>query len=113
MLRFADVDAEHGRALARRRQALALQQAPGRLGADIVETHAVQRRPLRRQSKQPRAGITGLTMPGDCAQFGEAKAELMPDASGNAIFVKARRQAHRVGETTAKQALLQAWIGAL
>ena len=112
-LGLAQVDAQHGRPLAGCRQPLALQGAQHRLGAIVVETHAVERGALGGQAKQPRPRIAALGVPGDGAQLGKAKAKAVPDPGCHGIFVKAGGQSQRIGKAAAKQALLQAGIAAL
>ena len=92
---------------------LALQGAQHRLGPVVVEAHAVQGCLLRRQAKQPGAGIAGLAMPRDRAHLSEAEPEAIPDPSGHTVLVEARRQAHRIAETATKQHLLEAQITVL
>ena len=97
----------------RRRQGLALKDAADRLSPLVVETHAVQSGPLRRQPEQARPRVARLAMPGHGAELGEAEAEQMPEARRHSVLVETGRQAHRGEETTAEQGLLQAQVAAL
>ena len=99
--------------MARRGQGLLLQDAAHGHGAQVVEPHTVEGRPLGRQAEQPGPGVALLRLGGDRSQLGETKAETVPDRCRHAVFIEARRQPHRIGKAATEKGLLQAGITAL
>ena len=85
---------------------LSLQDGLHSSGSFVVEAHAVQRRLLSSQAKQPRSGVAGLSQSRHGPQFSEAKAKHLPNAGRNSVFIETGRQTHRIAEATTEQGLL-------
>src|SRR4051812_44855803 len=79
------------------------QRGRERLGAGIVESHAVYERALRDQTEHARGGIAGLWMPRDAAEFAEAKPEGFPDRDSGSGFVHASRQSERIRKAQSEE----------
>ena len=71
--------------------------------AGVVETHAINKRLVSRQTKETRLWIARLRAWGDSSDFSEAKTEVLPGARSFTVFVETGCKAHRVPEIEAEE----------